>query len=130
MKDPDYPIEIAKAGVKEDKAKLARVEAEMAAAQGTTTRSWSVDDYRTALRDGLGNIAGLLDIATGEERNKLYQLLGLELTYTRTGPGSGHLVGALRPRIEPRRAMLRVGGGTSTLTPRLEVTGQRIIPAA
>lgn len=112
MKDPDYPIEIAKAGLKDEKAKLARIEAEIAAARGTTTPSWSVDHYRAALREGLGDIAGLLNIATSDEKNTLYQLLGLELTYTRTGPGSGHLAAALRPRMEPRGAVLRVGGGT------------------
>jgi DNA invertase Pin-like site-specific DNA recombinase len=112
MKDPDYPIEIAKAALIEEKAKLARIEAEMAAARGVTNRSWTADDYRTALREGLGDIAGLLDVATDDEKSKLYQLLGLELTYTRTGPGCGHLAAAIRPRIEPRGAMLRVGGGT------------------
>ena len=111
MKEPDYPIEIARAGLKDEKAKQARIEAEIAAAQGTTTPSWSVDDYRAALRDGLGDIAGLLDIATADEKNELYQLLGLVLTYARTGPGSGHLAAALRPRLEPR-GLLRVGGGT------------------
>ncbi len=67
---------------------------------------------RAALRDGLGDIAGLLDVATDEEKNTLYQHLGLELTYTRTGPGSGHLAAALRPHLEPQGAVLRVGGGT------------------
>lgn len=112
MKDPDYPIEIAKAALIEEKAKLARIEAEITAARGNTNPSWTADDYRTALREGLGDIAGLLDVAADEEKNKLYQLLGLELTYTRTGPGSGHLAGAIRPRIELRGVVLRVGGGT------------------
>lgn len=112
MKDPDYPIEIAKAALIDEKAKLARIDAEIAAARADTNPSWTADDYRSALREGLGDIAGLLDVATDEEKNKLYQLLGLELTYTRTGPGSGHLVGAIRPRIELRGAVLRVGGGT------------------
>lgn len=112
MKDPDYPIEIAKTGLTEEKAKLARIEAEIAATRANTATAWTVDDYRQALHDGLGDIAGLLDVATDDEKSKLYQLLGLELTYTRTGPGSGHLAGVIRPRIEPRGAMLRVGGGT------------------
>ena len=112
MKDPDYPIDIAKAGVTEEKAKLARIEADMAAARSDTAASWSADDYRTALHEGLGDIAGLLDIATDDEKNKLYQVLGLELTYTCTGAGSGRLAGVIRPRIEQRGAVLRVGGGT------------------
>jgi DNA invertase Pin-like site-specific DNA recombinase len=105
MKDPDYPIEIAKAGLKDEKTKLARIEVEISAAQANTTPSWSVEDYRAALRDGLGDIAGLLDVAADDEKNTIYQLLGLELTYTRTGPGSGHLAAALRPRMEPRGAL-------------------------
>lgn len=118
MKDPDYPIDIAKAGVTKEKAKMARIEAEMAAVRGDTDRSWSADDYRAALREGLGDIAGLLDIATDDEKNRLYQLLGLELTYTRTGSGSGHLVGVIHPRIELRGAVLRVGGPRGTRRPR------------
>jgi hypothetical protein len=122
MKDPDYPIEIAKTALKDEKTKLARIEADVAAARGTTTPSWNVDDYRTALRDGLGDIAGLLDIATDDEKNTLYQLLGLELTYTRTGPGSGHLAAALRPRLEPRGAVLRVGGPSCGFTPTIRLS--------
>ncbi len=93
-------------------------------------KNWGTSDYRAALRDGLGDIAGLLDMATTDEKNTLYQLLGLELIYTRTGPGSGHLAAALRPRMEPRGAVLRVGGGTRNKTP-LRVGGADLwLPAA
>jgi hypothetical protein len=55
MRDPDYPIDMARAGVREEKAKLARFDAEIAA--GTTTPPpWGVEDYQAALQDGLGDI--------------------------------------------------------------------------
>ncbi len=112
MQDPDYPIDTARTAVKEQKAKLARIEADITAATATTKPTWTVEDYRSALRNGLGDIAGLLEVATDDEKNTLYQLLGLELTYTRTGLGSGQLKGAIRPRLQQRGALLRVGGGT------------------
>lgn len=112
MKDPDYPIEIAKAAATEENAKLAQIEEQMIAARASTATAWTISDYRAALHEGLGDITGLLEVATDDEKNKLYHLLGLELTYTRTGPGSGHLKGLILPRLHPRGAMLRVGGGT------------------
>ena len=112
MTDPDFPIETARAGIKQEKTKLARIETELNATQIITGPSWSVQDYRTALHDGLGDIAGLLELATPDEKSTLYQLLGLKLTYTRTGPGTGHLAATLRPHLDPRGAVLRVGGGT------------------
>ena len=112
MTDPDFPIETARAGIKQEKTKLARIDAELNATQTITGPSWSVQDYRTALHDGLGDIAGLLELATPDEKSVLYQLLGLELTYTRTGPATGHLTATLRPHLDPRGAVLRVGGGT------------------
>jgi hypothetical protein len=120
MRDPDYPIDIAKAGVRDEKAKLARVDAEIAA--GTTTPPpWGVEDYQAALQDGLGDISGLLEVATSDEKNALYQLIGLRLTYTRTGPGKGHLAAVIRPRLEQRGAVLRVGGATYPPTTRATI---------
>ena len=78
----------------------------------------AADDYRTALREGLGDISGLLDFATDDEKNRLYQLLWLELTYTGTGTGSGRLAGVIRSRIDLRGAVLRVGGPIRTRRPR------------
>jgi hypothetical protein len=112
MQDPDYPIDTARAAVREQKAKLARIEADIAGARGTAHPTWSVDDYRAALRDGLGDIPGLLEVANDQEKNSLYRLLGMELTYTRTGPRSGHLTGVIRPHLQQRGELLRVGGGT------------------
>ncbi len=117
MQDPDYPLDTAKAALADQKAKLARLESDMAAAGAGTAPAWSVDDYQAALDAGLGDIASLLHIATADEKNRLYQLIGLQLTYTRTGPGTGNLAAAIRPRLQPRGAMLRVGGGTRTPTP-------------
>lgn len=112
MQDPDYPVDIAKAAVVEEKAKLAQIDNDIAAGRSIGLPAWTVDHYRSALNEGLGEITGLLGVATDAERNRLYQLIGLHLTFTRTGPGSGHLAGAIRPRLEPRGAVLRVGGGT------------------
>ena len=64
--------------------------------------AWSAEDYQAALDSGLGDNARILEIATAEERNRLYKVLGLELTYTRTGPGIGHLAAAIRPQLQPR----------------------------
>jgi hypothetical protein len=118
MEDSGYPIETARIRLKDEKAKLLGIETEITTVRGTSLPSWSVEDYRTALRDGLGEIASLLDVATDEEKNALYRLLGLQITYTRIGPGSGHLAAALRPRLEQRGAVLRVGGPTRTRGPR------------
>ena len=112
MQDPDYPIDVAKAAVAEEKTKLARIEGDIAAARQSGVAIWSVDDYRSALSGGLGCIPGLLEVATADEKNALYNLLGLELTYTRTGHGAGRLVGVIRPPLQQRGAVLRVGGGT------------------
>jgi hypothetical protein len=106
--------------VSDEKAKLARLDAQIAA-DLTTPPSWGIEDYRAALQDGLGDISGLLELATSDEKNALYQLIGLRLTYTRTGPGKGHLAAVIRPRLEQRGAMLRVGGGTRDKTPPVEL---------
>ena len=102
MQDPDYPLDTTKAALADQKTKLARLEADMAAAGAGTAPAWSVEDYQAALDGGLGDIASLLQIATADEKNRLYQLLGLHLTYTRTSPGTGHLAAAIRPRLQPR----------------------------
>ena len=112
MQDPDYPIDVAKAALAEEKARLARIEGDIAAARQSGVAIWTVDDYRSALSEGLGCIPGLLEVATADEKNALYNLLGLELTYTRNGPGSGILTGVIRPRLQQRGVVLRVGGGT------------------
>jgi len=112
MQDPDYPIDVAKAALAEENAKLARIEGDIAAARQSGVALWTVDDYRSALSEGLGCIPDLLEVATADEKNALYNLLGLELTYTRNGPGSGILTGVIRPRLQQRGVVLRVGGGT------------------
>jgi hypothetical protein len=60
----------------------------------------------------------------------LCQLLGLELTYTRTGPRTGHLAATLRPHLDPAGAVLRVGGGTQSKTPRRVGGTDLWLPAA
>ncbi len=63
---------------------------------------------------GLGDIVGVLELATREEKDALYPLLGLELTYMRTGRRSEHLNAALRPRVEP---LVSEGGLGKNSTP-------------
>lgn len=46
-----------------------------------------------------------------DEKQRLYHLIGIQLTYTRTRPGSGRVVGVIRPHFN-RGGQCPVSEGT------------------
>ena len=85
----------------------------------------SPEEFKVGLEHARG-LAAALAGATDTQRQQLYEALGLEIEYD---PSEKVVHASISP-LAPVGVKPSVGGGTSTLTPRLEVTGQRSIPAA
>jgi hypothetical protein len=71
----------------------------------------------------LGGVSETLKSATAKERAAIYKSLDIRLDYD-------HRTNQVRATSNLARVVGGVGGATSTLTPRLEVTGERSISAA
>jgi len=107
---------------------IAEVQAERLAAEVELDRATGHNhgrlsrDQLAALVNGLGNLLDVLAKAAREDKAEEYRQLGLRLTYD---PARRVVVA----RSDPW-AKVSVGGGTRALTPHLELTGLRTIPAA
>lgn len=107
----------------EVKRQLAAAEAVVAGAPAPPT-PLSIEQVADTLAT-LYEVPPLLDGADPADRGELYRALGVALAYRRSGD-----LEEVRLQVSIGVGGKRVGGGTRALSPHLELTGERTIPAA